>query len=147
MLVITEDQSHIKKSRLRCNSIFQAQISLKVMVDPTFMCFNFQSTYSYSYAHSKYKKNFSTIIHTQSLSSLRTFSAISYFIISIVQKNWLCRIYTYAHYTNAKFTQKFLNYAHKQKNKTTIMTRHMQKYSNSPTLKSDIVLNVQNIKQ
>ena len=33
-----------QKIRLRCISIFQAQISLKVTVESTFMCFNFQST-------------------------------------------------------------------------------------------------------
>ena len=80
-----------------------------------------------------FQRNPSTIIHTQSFSMSTTFSAISCFIILINQRNWLCNIFTHAH-TNATI---------KHSNKTKLINHA----SNSPpTLKLDIVLNVQKIK-
>ena len=64
--------------------------------------------------------------------------------MSIDQKNWLCKTYTYAH-TNAKFNN---HPKTKQTNKQKIIKPTiMQRHNNSPTLKSNIAFNVQNIKQ
>ena len=145
MLSITEDQSHIKKIRLSWMSIFQAQISLKIWLN-LLSCASIINQHNHLHMLiSKAKILLNHNSHTIIIIINNFFSYIILYHFNWSKELVMQNIYTCTH--QCKIHTKFPKLCTQIENKTTIMPRHMQKYSNSPTLKVDIVFNVQNRKQ